>query len=104
MTKTIRITHGMRWRVAFRPRSGYVRPHTLAAPLSFCSPHIMHAFRVPSLTLELPYKRIEDPSGGISEYAVPGCVATGRASLTALSRVLDEVVALRTMAGERLQG
>jgi murein tripeptide amidase MpaA len=89
---------------AFRPRSGYVRPHTLAAPLSFCAPHIMHAFRVPALTLELPYKKIEDPSGGISEYAVPGCVATGRACLTALSRVLDDVAALRTTAGERLQG
>jgi murein tripeptide amidase MpaA len=84
---------------AFRPRSGYVRPHTLAAPLSFCSPHIMHAFRAPALTLELPYKMVEDSSGRTSEYAVPGCIATGRASLTALSRVLDDVAALRTMAG-----
>ncbi|HET6621920.1 MAG TPA: M14-type cytosolic carboxypeptidase [Dongiaceae bacterium] len=87
---------------AFRPRSGYVRPHTLAAPLSFCSPHIMHAFQAPALTLELPYKMVEDPSGRISEYAVPGCIATGCASLTALSRVLEDVAALRTMAGPGL--
>jgi murein tripeptide amidase MpaA len=84
---------------AFRPRSGYVRPHTLAAPLSFCSPHIMHAFQAPALTLELPYKMVEDSSGPISEYAVPGCMATGRATLTALSRVLDDVAALHATAG-----
>jgi murein tripeptide amidase MpaA len=79
---------------AFRPGSGYVRPHTLAAPLSFCSPHIMHTFRVPSLTLELPYKMVEHPDGRITEYAVPGCTHTGRSSVTALSRVLDQVVSL----------
>jgi murein tripeptide amidase MpaA len=84
---------------AFRPHSGYVRPHTLAAPLSFCAPQIMHAFRAPALTLELPYKMIEDSAGRLTEYAVPGCVATGRASLTALARVLNGVAALRAMAG-----
>jgi murein tripeptide amidase MpaA len=84
---------------AFRPQSGYVRPHTLAAPLSFCSPYIMHTFRVPALTLELPYKMVENPSGRISEYAVPGCTHTGRSSLTALSRVLDDVASLRALAG-----
>jgi murein tripeptide amidase MpaA len=83
---------------AFRPDSGYVRPHTLAAPLSFCSPHIMHAFRVPALTLELPYKMAEDSTGRLTEYAVPGCRSTGRATLAALSRVLDGVAALRAMA------
>ena len=88
---------------AFRPRSGYVRPHTLAAPLSFCSPYIMHAFQVPSLTLELPYKMVENSSGQISEYAVPGCIHTGRSSLTALSRVLDDVAALRARAGSGAQ-
>lgn len=88
---------------AFRPRSGYVRPHTLAAPLSFCSPHIMHTFGAPSLTLELPYKRVENPPGRISEYAVPGCVHTGRSSLAALSHVLDDVATLRAKAGSRVR-
>jgi hypothetical protein len=80
---------------AFRPDSGYVRPHTLAAPLSFCSPQIMQRFRAPSLTLELPYKMVENPPGRISEYAVPGCTHTGRSSLTALGNVIKDVAALR---------
>jgi murein tripeptide amidase MpaA len=80
---------------AFRPDSGYVRPHTLAAPLAFCSPHIMHTFRVPALTLELPYKMVEGPPGQINEYAVPGCTRTGRSCLTVLARVLNKVAALR---------
>jgi hypothetical protein len=80
---------------AFRPDSGYVRPHTLTVPLAFCSPHIMHTFRVPALTLELSHKMVESPPGQSNEYAVPGCTRSGRSCLTVLARVLDDVAALR---------
>jgi hypothetical protein len=79
----------------FRPKSGYVRPHTRSNPLSFCSPFLMRRFNAPSVTFELPFKRFDAGEKRSLEYGVMGCVRTGRAALTALVKCLDAIGALR---------
>lgn len=85
-----------------RPNGGYVRPHTKAEPLSFCSPRIMTRYGAPALTVELPYKRVLRPDGSRVEYGPEGCVGNGRAALAALAASLDAIAALkRARTGER---
>jgi len=79
----------------FKPKAGYVRRHTKSEPLSFCSPHIMHRLGAPAVTLELPHKRFEAGTDREQEYGVPGCIGTGRASLSALAKMIDDLLRLK---------
>ncbi len=79
----------------FLPNSGRTRPHTLSNPLSFCSPQIMRRFRMPAVTLELPYKKFLAGTVREREYGVDGCLQSGRAALSALVRTLEPLVGLK---------
>ncbi|MBI1243952.1 MAG: hypothetical protein GC202_03015 [Alphaproteobacteria bacterium] len=83
----------------FLSRAGRTRPHTLRNPLSFCSPQVMHRFRKPAATLELPYKKFQAGQDQEREYGPAGCIATGRASVSALAAMLDALISLRRRAG-----
>lgn len=80
---------------AFRPNAGRTRAHTLAAPLGFCGPQIISRFKAPALTLEMPFKTIPQPDGSRREFGVDGSIRLGRACLTALQQVLDDIAGIR---------
>lgn len=77
-------THLARHDPNFLAKSGRTRPHTLANPLGFCGPQIMRRFGRPAATLELPYKKFKAGTPEEREYGVAGCIASGRAALTAI--------------------
>ena len=88
---------------AFRPKAGYVRPHTKSNPLSFCSPYLMKRFGAPSVTFELPFKRFDAGAEGARNYGVEGCIHTGRAALSALVRCLDGLSEWKAVRQGQLQ-
>lgn len=77
------------WDPAFRTDGGYVRPHTKSNPLSFCSPALSNRFVRPSITLELPFKRLQAKNGMRIEYGAGGCIHTGRSSVKALAECIN---------------
>jgi murein tripeptide amidase MpaA len=80
---------------AFWPNAGRTRPHTIAAPLLFCSPQIIHRFKAPAITLELPYKTIPQAAGARQEFGVAGCVRLGRACLATLQSIINDIAGLK---------